>query len=96
MVLRISGTNMAAPQEGGVEMNTLADYCKGEVAEIKTNARESKSDTVCFILYSEIEQGAKWDSCAFPDRISFPFESSDESCNELKSLCRCLSFCHRV
>ena len=60
MVLRISGTNMAAPQEGGVEMNTLADYCKGEVAEIKTNnARESISDTIWFILYSEIEQGAK-------------------------------------
>ena len=75
MMLRISGTNMAAPQEGGVEMNTLADYCKGEVAEIKTNARESKSDTIWFILYSEIEQGAKCDSCAFPDRISFPFRA---------------------
>ena len=73
MVLHISGTNMAGPQEGGVEMNTLADYCKGEVAE--TNAIESKSDTVWFILYSEIEQGAKWDSCAFPDRISFPFRA---------------------
>ena len=30
---------------------------------------------IWFILYSEIEQGAKCDSCAFPDRISFPFRA---------------------
>ena len=48
----IQGTNMAAPQEGGVEMNTLAGYCMGEVAEMKTNisSRESKNVTNQFIL----------------------------------------------
>ena len=43
---------MGAPQEGGVEMNTLAGYCMGEVAEMKTNisSRESKNVTNQFIL----------------------------------------------
>ena len=43
---------MGAPQEGGVEMNTLAGYCMGEVAEIKTNIspRENKNYTFWFIL----------------------------------------------
>ena len=40
------------PQEDGVEMNTLAGFCTGEVAEMKTNisSRESKNDTFRFIL----------------------------------------------
>ena len=40
------------PLEDGVEMNTLAGFCTGEVAEMKTNisSRETKNDTFRFIL----------------------------------------------
>ena len=39
---------VGAPQEDGVEKNTLAGYCTGEVAEIKT--RKNRNNTTWFIL----------------------------------------------
>ena len=59
-------------------MNTLAGYCKGEVAEMIPLFHQEKANMISiiwFIFYSEIEQGANLDSSAFPDRISFPFRA---------------------
>ena len=47
---RVLYSYIRAPQEGDVEKNMLAHYCKVEVAEIVTNISNKASCTILFIL----------------------------------------------
>ena len=45
---------MAAPQEGGVEMNMLAGYCMGEVAENQNQYFIKRKQKIYYLVYSLI------------------------------------------
>ena len=54
---RVFDSYIRAPQEGDVEKNMLARYCKVEVAEIVTNissTKQSWSYNFCLFFSSEI------------------------------------------